>query len=55
MTRLEAEEFIQTVISPGDVMDVNEVRRKYRDRTLQEALEEYEFGMAIKLTTQMMR
>ena len=46
MTHTEAEEFIKTVIGEGEVMDVNEVMKKYRDKSLREALEDYFFKMA---------
>ena len=46
MTYSEAEEFIQTVISPGDSLDVREVMIKYRDKTLREALEDHYFEVA---------
>lgn len=41
MTALEAEVFIRTVIGPGEEMDVGDVKRKYRDVTLTEALHDY--------------
>ena len=41
MTRAEAEIYIWNVIGPGDVMSVDDIRRRYRDRTLSEALEDY--------------
>jgi hypothetical protein len=41
MTRAEAEVFIKTVIGPGDVMDIDQIRQKYRDMTLQEALRDH--------------
>ena len=47
MTYSEAEEFIQTVLAPGDIMDVFQVMKKYRDKTLKEALEDYEFHQVI--------
>ena len=47
MTYAEAEEFIETVISPGEVMDVLEIRNKYRYKTLQEALADYSFRMGV--------
>ena len=47
MTYAEAEEFIETVISPGEVMDVLEIRNKYRYKILQEALADYSFRMAV--------
>lgn len=43
MTRSEAEEFIRTVIAPGEVPDLNEVMKKYRGMTLREALTDYYF------------
>ena len=46
MTHSEAEEFIDIVIGPGDVMDVREVMKKYPDKTLREALVDYFFEVA---------
>ena len=46
MTVSEAVEFIRTVIGPGDVMDVREVLKKYRDKTLRQALEDFWFEVA---------
>lgn len=43
MTRSEAEVFIQTVISSGEVMDLYDVMKRYRGKTLKESLEDY-FG-----------
>lgn len=43
MTRSEAEVFILTVISSGEAMDLYAVMKKYRGKTLKEALEDY-FG-----------
>ena len=40
MSYEEAEEFIQEVISPGEVMDVFDVMKKYRGKTLKEALDD---------------
>ncbi len=51
MTYSEAEEFIETVICPGEILDVLEIRKKYRYMTLREALEDYEFKMAIEAIT----
>ena len=47
MTHSEAEEFIQAVIGPGDVMDVREVMKKYEGKTLKEALEDFEFNAVV--------
>lgn len=49
MTHHEAEEFIDAVILPWEVMAVDDIMRKYRGKTLREALEEYEFETAIQL------
>ena len=49
MTYSEAEEFIETVISPGEVMDVREVMEKYKGKTLKEALEDYYFRDSIDM------
>lgn len=46
MTHSEAEEFIRTVIGQGDSMDVREVMKRYPDKTLREALEDYYFEEA---------
>ncbi len=43
MTRSEAEVFILTVISSGEVMDLYTVMKQYQGKTLKEALEDY-FG-----------
>ena len=43
MTRSEAEVFILTVISSGEVMDLYAIMKKYRGKTLKESLEDY-FG-----------
>ena len=37
----EAEEFVLTVISPGDSFDVNEIMKLYKGKSLREALEDY--------------
>ena len=49
MTYSEAEEFIETVISPGEVMDVREVMEKYKGKALKEALEDYYFKDSIDM------
>ncbi|MCR4885074.1 MAG: hypothetical protein K6A68_16020 [Clostridiales bacterium] len=49
MTYSEAEEFIEEVISPGEMMDVREVMQKYKGKTLKEALEDYHFKNAIDM------
>ncbi len=46
MTHSEAEEFIRTVIGKGEIMDVSEVMKKYPDKTLREALEDFFFEAA---------
>ncbi len=46
MTLSEAEEFIDIVIGPGDIMDGREVMKKYPDKTLREALEDFFFEVA---------
>lgn len=43
MTRSEAEVFILTVISSGEVMDLYTVMKRYQEKTLKDALEDY-FG-----------
>ncbi len=48
MTHSEAQEFIETVIAPGEVMDVREVMLKYKGKTLEEALADYSFKTAIE-------
>lgn len=40
MTIMEAEIFIQALLGKDGCMDVGEVRRRYRDKTLAEALED---------------
>ena len=40
MTTMEAEIFIQALLGKDECMDVGDVRRRYRDKTLAEALGE---------------
>ncbi len=40
MTTMEAEMCIQATVGKDECMDVGDVRRRYRDKTLAEALEE---------------
>lgn len=40
MKTMEAEIFIQALLGKDECMDVGDVRRGYRDKTLAEALEE---------------
>lgn len=51
MTHSETEEFIETVIRPGEMLDVREVMEKYKGKTLKEALEDYYFRDSIDLIT----
>ena len=47
MTTMEAEIFIQALLGKDECMDVGDVRRRYRDKTLAEGLEEH-VGKAAK-------
>ena len=47
MTTLEAEIIIQSLLGKNECMDVGDVRRRYRDKTLAEGLEE-QVGKAAK-------
>ena len=46
MTHSEAEEFIRITIAPGEILDVRDILKKYKEKTLREALEDYFFEIA---------